>query len=173
MNLQNLLFALTPPPGMKNEYLEDNLSGTLITGIIIASILLIILFFISFLSKRKHFILKIVLSTFICFSIVFVAVRCSREVNPEDVNINLSPKLSLNTEFTVIPNCNIDNLEITFYFTDSNQSLDIKKVKNLGNVKKGNTYTVVIQFTEFEFSEIFKITRTSAIATRGSISYWQ
>ena len=120
----------------------------------------------------------------IFFSISFLIIACSfllsacnestqiltRNANNNDIYVDTSEEISLNIKYTVIPNVDINGLELTFKYYDTDYNLLTTKVENLRNVKKGVQYTVSVSLFEFGFFELFKINKVSIGVTSGTVS---
>ena len=97
--------------------------------------------------------------TIITMIIVVVAVILgiyffgNKEATNDDVTINQGETNLLSYSFTFIPKSNINDLkfEISFYDEKQNKS---NITKNVGDVKKGQQYTVTINLTELSLSQI-------------------
>ena len=98
---------------------------------------------------------------------------CGRSATNNDINIDLSEEISLSVNYKILPNVNINDLEITFKYYDNNNNILSTKVKKVGNVTKGNQVTVTISLSEFSFTDIFKINYTSAEVTGGTVPFFE
>lgn len=138
-------------------------------------------------TKKRHPILAII-GIILLIVIIFAVIQCSlnnnrtenksqtpqllrRSARKSDVYIN-SAEYSLGNSFVLTPNIDIEGLEVTFVFYDSNRSEVCRKVKYIGNVTEDNDYTISIGLTEFSFSEILTIQYVSTEISGGSVSYF-
>ena len=94
----------------------------------------------------------------------------TRNANNNDIYVDTSEEISLNIKYTVIPNVDINGLELTFKYYDTDYNLLTTKVENLRNVKKGIQYTVSVSLFEFNFLDLLKINRVSIGLTGGTVS---
>lgn len=97
----------------------------------------------------------------------------SRSANDSDIRIDTSDDLSLTVQYIVTPKVDIENLEVTFSFMDSEGNILTRKVKQIGNVQEDYDYTVSISLTEFSLSEIFTIRLVDYNVTGGTVLYIQ
>ena len=98
----------------------------------------------------------------------------SRDATNGDINIDDKLDIgSLSLDIIILPNSNIDDLEITIKYLDKNQNILKKDVKSVGNVKAGVQVTKNISLTEFSYSEILKIEYYEIRVTGGTVSYFQ
>lgn len=95
----------------------------------------------------------------------------SRSARNSDLEIESSEDFSLSIDFNVTPECDIDDLELTFSFYDKNKDVLTTKVKNVGNVKEGVEYSISFSLSEFSFSNMFTIESVSCSVTGGTVSY--
>ena len=115
------------------------------------------------------------LLTFFCFSGCTIGntevepTVFTRDATTNDFTIDNSNDFSFSMNYTLIPKVDIDNLELTFYYKDSNNKTLTTKKKNIGNVKKGIQYKIEISLAEFGFLEIFKIKYASISVSKGKV----
>ena len=126
-------------------------------------------------TKKKNFIATL------CFTVLIITTTlllsaCDgingiipRDATINDIYIDTSEEISLNIKYTVIPNVDIHDLEITFKYYDKNSQLITTKVEKLGNVKKGIQYTVSVSLFEFGFLDLLKIYSVKANVTNGTV----
>lgn len=74
------------------------------------------------------------------------------------------------TSYRIKPNEDIDNLKLEFKFYDSKHTLIETQTKNVGNVTKGNEFTVTVQIENFNavFSSYYQVN-----VINGYISYFK
>ena len=94
----------------------------------------------------------------------------TREATINDINIDTSQELSLNVQYIMIPYTDINDLELKFKYYDKNHKLVTTKTKSIGNVKEGTQYSISINFGEFNFFDLFKISYTSVSVINGTVS---
>lgn len=121
---------------------------------------------------KKANVFKMLLLPF--FVIVLFMAGCStkivtREANTNDVIIECPTEFSLNINYRITPQVNINNLKIKLSFYNSKNQLLKTKNHNVGNVTKGNQVTISISLTEFSLGEIFSISYTTAKVIGGTI----
>ena len=98
----------------------------------------------------------------------------SRDATNGDINIDDKLDIgSLSLELIILPNSNIDDLEITIKYLDKNRNVLKTDVKSVGNVKAGVQVTKNISLTEFSFNEILKLTYYEIRVSGGTVSYFQ
>lgn len=66
-----------------------------------------------------------------------------------DITGNWTNEL-LKSTFTFIPSCDIDGLELGFEIYDNDNTLLNRVIKQIGNVKEGQQYTVTITLDEYK-----------------------
>ncbi len=98
-------------------------------------------------------------------------ISAGRSARNGDVYIDVNQEISLNMNFDIHSYKDIDDLEITFVFKNSNNRIFAQKLKKVGDVKRNSDYTVSIKFTEFEITEIMKIDKVSAYISGGRTAY--
>ena len=94
----------------------------------------------------------------------------TREATINDINLDTSQELSLNVQYIMIPYTDINDLELKFKYYDKNHKLVTTKTKSIGNVKEGTQYSISINFGEFNFFDLFKISYTSVSVINGTVS---
>lgn len=98
----------------------------------------------------------------------------SRQATNGDINIDDNLDIgSLSMDIIILPNSNIDDLEITIKYLDENRNLLKTDVKRVGDVKAGVQITKKISLTEFSFKEILKISYYEIKVSGGTVSYFQ
>lgn len=97
----------------------------------------------------------------------------SRSANNGDVVIDSDLDLmSLGGKYTVLPQTDIDNLEITVNYLDKNKNLLTSKTKYLGNVKKGVQVSFSFSITDLGVSVVWNTQYESIAVTGGTVSYF-
>ena len=94
----------------------------------------------------------------------------TREATINDINIDTSQELSLNVQYIMIPYTDINDLELKFKYYDKNHKLVTTKTKSIGNVKEGTQYSISINFGEFNFFDLSKISYTSVSVINGTVT---
>lgn len=95
----------------------------------------------------------------------------SRSATNNDITITKNNDFSLSIRCYITPNEDINDLELTFRFLDSNSKVKTTKTKSVGNVTENTKYTITFSLTEFSFTEIFTINSYSVNVTGGTVSY--
>ncbi len=95
-----------------------------------------------------------------------------RNATVNDIEIEISQEFSFSNNYTVTPKVDIADLELTFMFYDENSELLCTKVKQVGNVSEGITYTVSISLSEFSISQLWNMDRVRYTVSGGSVSYF-
>ncbi len=146
--------------------------------------------------KKSHgcltaLIVLIIFGVIVCFGYVYI----QNQLNPNDslnpTNQGSSNKLfsrsattndilidydldiaSFGMKVTVNPQSDINNLELTIKFLDSNEKVLSTKVKALGNVKKGVQVNFSISIGEMGWSVAWNTKYTLVTVTGGTVSYF-
>lgn len=120
--------------------------------------------------------IKSKLSIALCFLIMLISFTmfsgCSiltRKATNEDIYIDLSQEISFSIKYNVTPKVDINDLEIEFAYFDRNGTFLAFKTKNVGNVTKGQDISVSVSLTEFSLTDLFKIYKTQAKVTGGTV----
>ena len=96
-----------------------------------------------------------------------------RSANNNDVTINDElDLLSLGGKYIIMPQTDIDGLEITVNFLDKNKKLLDSKVKSLGNVKEGVQVSFSISLFDMGLSVAWNTEYQSVVVTGGTVSYF-
>lgn len=124
-------------------------------------------------TKKSHKGIYITLGTIFVIAIIATIFLntgiLTRKANLNDIYIDLSPEFSMNMEYKINPNVNINKLELKFSFYDKNNKLLTSKTKYVGSVKKNNTYSVTINLFEFSFAQILTIDKVRAEISSGTV----
>lgn len=97
----------------------------------------------------------------------------SRSANNNDILINSDLDLSsFGGKYTVTPQTDIQNLQITIYFLDKNKKTLTSKVENLGNVKQGTQVSFSISLFDLGLSVAWNTVYNSIAVTGGTVSYF-
>lgn len=98
----------------------------------------------------------------------------SRDATNRDINIDSKLNVgSLSLDIIILPDSNIDDLEITIKYLDKNHNVLRTDVKRIGNVKAGIQVTKSISLAEFPFSLILKVDSCQIAVSGGTVSYFQ
>lgn len=166
-----LFVAITPPPSLQSD---SKSAQSMMTTAIILAVVCAITLLLCILFKKKHHPVLAIICTMVsvgCLigSIVFFSdMPKKRTAKNSDVTISLSQDFNLDNEYEVYTKYDIDNLEITFTYFDSQNRIITTKTHSLGNVKKESTYLVTISLSEFSLSQLLRITSCRAEVTNGS-----
>lgn len=96
----------------------------------------------------------------------------SRSARYSDVSITQSDEFTLTTKFILVPQTDIDNLEVTIHFSDSSQRIIKSKTKTIGNVVRNGQYTFSFNYNEFSLQETLNIEYWRYEVTGGTVSYF-
>ena len=97
----------------------------------------------------------------------------TRKANTNDVIVDYDMDLSnFGMKCVVYPQTDINNLELTIEFLDSNKKVLTTKVKTLGNVKKGVQASFSISIGELGLSVAWKTEYSRISVSGGSVSYF-
>ena len=137
--------------------------------------------------KRKSCFTQFLIFCLVVALIIFCFVKCtdtagsnndgekellSRSARNSDIVVVSSEELSFSDTYKIVPDCDIDNLQLTFSWKDENKNVLATKVKSVGNVKEGIEYTVSFSLSEFSLSDIAKIKYYSCTVIGGTVSYF-
>ena len=136
--------------------------------------------------KKRHPILAIIITVVIVMLVIPFVIQCakdnaddgrpitdtshlvSRDATNADISISSAPSL-LGNKCTLIPNVDINDLEITFNFYDGNEHID-SSIKYVGDVAKNREYTITFTIPA---GVIFNLSvSVRPIVTGGSVSYF-
>lgn len=137
----------------------------------------------------KAFVVVIIIGAII-FGIV-KAVNCANSPNNPDGNFSFKSRSARNTDisvtcndfsieeilslsmvFTVVPNQDIEDLEITIYFCDSSETELTSKTQRIGNLNKNQTCDASFSLTEFTLTQLYKIKAWRYEVTGGTVNYF-
>ncbi|MDE6441886.1 MAG: hypothetical protein K2L12_03920 [Clostridia bacterium] len=96
----------------------------------------------------------------------------SRSASNSDIKLEQSVEatiMNLKDSYIVIPNCDIQNLQITFTYYNSSGNALSSVTKDIGSVVENSSYTITIDHT---ISEIISIEKYSYSVTGGTVSYF-
>lgn len=94
----------------------------------------------------------------------------SREARNADISLDVSGDHVTSVNYLLMPKVDIGELELTFEYEDKNEGVIKSVIKQVGNVKKGYQYTVIVSLAEFTFSELTKIKYQTCEVTGGFVS---
>lgn len=147
--------------------------------------------------KKSHGFLKFIIVLLVIGSIIFGVVKffeykqtensttqqgnndgnhklLSRSANKNDISVDSDLELaSLGAKYSIIPQTDIDGLEITINFLDSNKNILTSVVKYLGNVKKGVQVNFSISLLDVNLSVAWNTKYESWTVTGGTVSYFK
>ena len=96
-----------------------------------------------------------------------------RSASSNDISVDSDLDLtSFGGKYTVLPQTDIDGLELTIHFLDSNRSVLQSVVKSLGNVKKGVQVSFSISLFDLGVSVAWNTKYESIVVTGGTVSYF-
>lgn len=96
-----------------------------------------------------------------------------RSANNNDIIIDSDLDLSsLGAKYIILPQTDIDNLQITINFLDKNKEILTSKVEMIGNVKKGVQVNFSISLFDLGFSVAWNTQYESLAVTGGTVSYF-
>lgn len=84
-----------------------------------------------------------------------------RKAQTDDIEIDFTYDLPKSVKFTIVANVDIDNLAVTFTFTDSNKDVLSTKTKQIGNVKGGVPYYGSFNTVDLDLGILLKINSTA------------
>ena len=150
---------------------------------------------------RKHGFLKFVVVMLIIVGILFIVVKCvqsrqsesnggsgsqttqenhdgdkhlfRRSANINDISVDSELDLSsFGGKYVIIPQTDIDGLEITINYMDENRKVLHSVVKTLGNVKQGLQVNFSISLFDLGLSIAWNTKYESVVVTGGTVSYF-
>lgn len=93
----------------------------------------------------------------------------SRQATNKDIYVTFPQFGLLSNEFKIKPNENIDNLELKFIFLGNEYNELETQTKNVGNVTKGNEFTVIINLNNFNIFTVSEIKYAKVEVIKGNI----
>lgn len=97
----------------------------------------------------------------------------SRSANNNDIAVNNELDLSsFGGKYIIIPQTDINGLELTVNFLDSNKTILTSVVKSLGNVKEGVQISFSISLFDMGLSIAWNTKYESIVVTGGTVSYF-
>lgn len=96
-----------------------------------------------------------------------------RSANRDDISVSSDLDLaSFGGKYSIIPQTDIDGLEITINYLDSNRNVLQSLVKSLGNVKKGVQVEFSVSLFDLGLSVAWNTEYESIVVTGGTVSYF-
>ena len=96
-----------------------------------------------------------------------------RSANSNDISVNSDLDLtSFGGKYTILPQTDIDGLEVTINYLDSNRKILQSVVKSLGNVKEGVQVSFSISLFDMGLSVAWNTKYESIVVTGGTVSYF-
>lgn len=96
-----------------------------------------------------------------------------RSANNNDIIIDSDLDLAnLGGKYTVMPQTDIENLQITINYLDKNKNILTSKVQNLGDVKQGVQVNFSISLFDLGLSVAWNTQYESIAVTGGTVSYF-
>lgn len=96
-----------------------------------------------------------------------------RSATRNDIVVDSDTNLaSMGAKYKVIPQIDIENLQITVNYLDENKRILVSKVKNLGNVTKGEKIEFTISIVDISLSDAWNTRYESIAVTGGTVSYF-
>lgn len=97
----------------------------------------------------------------------------SRSARNSDIVVDSDLDLaSFGSKYTIMPQTDIDGLQVTIYFLDKNEKQLTSKIETLGNVKKGVQVSFSISLFDLGLSVAWNTEYTSVAVTGGTVSYF-
>ena len=97
----------------------------------------------------------------------------SRKATVDDIYLDINDNDIVSIQIVVIPEHDINDLEITVYYYSESNKLLKTNVVNFGDVSKNVQYTKNVSITNFTLSQIFEIRYCRYKVTDGTISSWK
>ena len=98
----------------------------------------------------------------------------TRNANNNDIQIKYETNYSaLAVDIIILPNTNIENLEIKIVHCDKNNNVLLTQYKTIGNVTKGIQVKTQMKLLDFSLSDMFKVNSTSITVSNGTVSYFK
>lgn len=132
----------------QEEVDKDKSTETCMRTLLIATMIVLLLFFITALSLDA----------------------CNRDATNNDVRIEMQESLAtMSIEIYILPNVNINDLELTIDCNDGNGKLLKTVTKRIGNVKKGNQVIAYIDSSDLGFLNLISVSQTRTKVSGGKI----
>ena len=98
----------------------------------------------------------------------------TRNARNADIQIEYENDFTeLAIDIIIMPNVDIDNLEIKVQHYDKNGNILLTQYKTIGNVKEGIQAKTQMKLLDLSLSDMFKVEKTSITVTGGTVSYFQ
>lgn len=95
-----------------------------------------------------------------------------REASVKDIEVDDSYSFPISVSLEITPYYDIEDLQLTIYYHNSNGGVIKTQIKQIGDVQKGKTYSFKISLTDFDLSEVLEMDSCTYIVSRGTISYF-
>ena len=96
-----------------------------------------------------------------------------RSANSNDIHFDSNLDLeSFGGKYIITPQTDIDGLEITINYLDSNKKILSSIVKSLGNVKEGVQISLAVSLFDMGLSVAWNTRYESIVVTGGTVSYF-
>lgn len=96
----------------------------------------------------------------------------SRDAKDSDITVEIKNDISFSYNFEITPHIDIENLQITANFYDTDMKLLSTIAKSVGNVTEDTVYTVSISLNEIGVLTALSIRYTRTSVSGGSVSYF-
>ena len=98
----------------------------------------------------------------------------TRDARNSDITISSETNISaLAVDIIILPNIDIEDLEIKIVHYDKNGNVLLTQYKQIGNVKEGIQVKTQVELLDFSFTDMFKVDKTSISVIGGTVSYFR
>ena len=94
-----------------------------------------------------------------------------RDARNSDITVQSSGDLTINPKFTFIPSSDISGLRLCITLADKNKNTLSSETKYIGDVQKGQQYTISASVADLSFFDYLKISYLSVEVVGGTVSY--
>ena len=97
----------------------------------------------------------------------------TRDARINDVTITTETNYNnLGIDIIILPNVDIEGLEIKLIHYDKNGKELLTQYKTIGNVKEGLQVKTQVQLLDFSITDMFKVNNTKIEIIEGTVSYF-
>ncbi len=118
--------------------------------------------------QTKYFAIAIIAAVLI-FILLILLLVVFRSAKNDDIVMKVNDDFSVNINILITPKNDINDLQLTFQFSDRYKKVLDTKNYILGNVKAGTTYSVTYKLSDFSLSQLTQIQYVTYDVTGGRI----
>lgn len=137
-------------------------------------------------ANKKLKIIIIILSSIIAIFLIINIINCAtntsnsdgngittRSAKMEDIEVERQENTFLTMNYILTPNVDIENLQLTFTYTNSDDVIITTVVKYIGDVTENQQYAFSITLTDLNSTQLGSIKYISYDVTGGKVPYFQ